>query len=402
MVRRTVQLLQEFSIPLLAGVLVAIVWANVDHGSYEALLHASPLPASFPEVTFHFVVNELFMTFFFAVATKEIAEACLPGGALNPVKNAINPIVATCCGVVGPALVYLAWSHATGDRAIAQGWGIPTATDIALAWLVARVAFGKSHPAVSFLLLLAIADDGIGLAIIAIFYPDPAHPVQPIYLGLVAVAMGIAYALRGSKTYSPLPYLVAGALSWAGLYLAHLHPALAMVFIVPFMPHSGRDRGLFVDDDAWIRANTMGRFERSVKKPVDLGLFFFGIANAGVTFSDFGNATYAVLAGLAIGKTVGVALGALGARAAGFPLPTGMHARDVVPLGMNAALGLTVALFVAGVAFPAGSIQGAAKMGALLSALMGPITILTARMFGIKPLEARPEDAAQRAEQTDG
>lgn len=57
-----------------------------------------------------------------------------------------------------------------------NGWGIPTATDIALAWLVARIVFGASHPAVNFLLLLAVADDAIGLGIIAIFYPDLSFP----------------------------------------------------------------------------------------------------------------------------------------------------------------------------------------------------------------------------------
>ena len=79
---------------------------------------------------------------------------------------------------------------------VANGWGIPTATDIALAWLVARVVFGRGHSAVSFLLLLAVADDGIGLGIIAVFYPDPNHPVQTIWLLLVAAGMGVAWGMR--------------------------------------------------------------------------------------------------------------------------------------------------------------------------------------------------------------
>lgn len=63
------------------------------------------------------------------------------------------------------------------------GWGVVTATDIVLAWLVGRLVFGDGHPAIDFLLLLAVADDAIGMAIIAIFYPDPEHPVRPAYLG---------------------------------------------------------------------------------------------------------------------------------------------------------------------------------------------------------------------------
>ena len=61
--------------------------------------------------------------------------------------------------------------------------GGTTATDIALAWLVARAVFGKGHPAVDFLLLLAVADDAIGLVIIAVFYGDPEQPAEPVFLG---------------------------------------------------------------------------------------------------------------------------------------------------------------------------------------------------------------------------
>ena len=85
--------------------------------------------------------------------------------------------MATLGGVIGPAFVYLALNHFIGSAELLRGWGIPTATDIAFAWLVARTVFGVDHPAISFLLLLAVADDGIGLAIIAVFYPDPLLPV---------------------------------------------------------------------------------------------------------------------------------------------------------------------------------------------------------------------------------
>ena len=120
------------------------------------------------------------------------------------------------------------------------GWGIPTATDIALAWLVARIVFGANHPAVSFLLLLAVADDGLGLGIIAIFYPDPVNPVQPVFLLLVLMAVVVSYVLRAFGQKGFWVYLLLGGIpSWLGLYLAHLHPALALVAVVPFMPTAG-------------------------------------------------------------------------------------------------------------------------------------------------------------------
>ena len=121
--------------------------------------------------TLHFLINDLFMVVFFGVAAKEITEACLPGGALNPVSKAINPLLGTIGGVVGPVGVYFVLNAIPGfgQEVWANGWGIPTATDIALAWLIARLVFGNGHPAIAFLLLLAVADDGIGLGIIAIF-----------------------------------------------------------------------------------------------------------------------------------------------------------------------------------------------------------------------------------------
>ena len=91
--------------------------------------------------------------------------------------------------------------------------------------------------------MLAVADDAIGLGIIAVFYGDAANPAQPQWLLLVLAAMGVAYGMRRAKVSSWLPYIaVAGPLAWTGLVLAHLHPALALVFVVPFLPKRRRHR----------------------------------------------------------------------------------------------------------------------------------------------------------------
>jgi NhaA family Na+:H+ antiporter len=157
-------------------------------------------------------------------------------------------------GVLGPIAVFfalLSLLHASGafppERSfaeLARGWGIPTATDIALAWLVARAVFGAGHPAINFLLLLAVADDGIGLAIIALFYGDPAHRLAPLWLLLVLLAMGLAALLRARGVRSWQAYVfTAGPVAWSGLMLANLHPALALVFVVPFLPGRAATRG---------------------------------------------------------------------------------------------------------------------------------------------------------------
>ena len=158
------------------------------------------------EVTLHWLVNDIFMIFFFGIAAKEITESCLPGGSLNPLRKAVNPLFATLGGVVGPVVVFFAglfmcfelgiYTPADDIQLLARGWGIPTATDIALAWLVARTVFGKGHPAVNFLLLLAVADDAIGLVIIAVFYGSVEYPPEPVYLVLVVLASLLAYLFR--------------------------------------------------------------------------------------------------------------------------------------------------------------------------------------------------------------
>ena len=191
-------LLREFSMPLLAGVVVAIVWANLDPSGYQAFNTAPFLGG----LSFHFISNELFMVLFFGIAAVEITQSCLPGGDLNPVSKAVNPLFGTLGGVIGPVVVYLCLNAMIGAPELRNGWGIPTATDIALAWLAARIVFGSAHPAVSYLLLLAVADDAIGLAIIAIFYPDPNMPTEPVWLFLTAIGVAVAYIMRSFKLRS--------------------------------------------------------------------------------------------------------------------------------------------------------------------------------------------------------
>jgi NhaA family Na+:H+ antiporter len=319
----------------------------------------------------------------------------------------MNPLLATCGGVIGPVVVFftglalLRWTGVYGPEAdlaaIQRGWGVPTATDIALAWLVARAVFGNGHPAVNFLLLLAVADDGIGLAIIAIFYGDPVHPTRPEFLALVVAGMAAAFALRRLRVRAwPAYVLIGGPLAWCGLLLAHMHPALALVFVVPFMPAPRRDTGLFAEEDEvdrmgdalardlHIEHSTLHLFERRLKRPVDLGLFFFSFTQAGVALADVGPMTWLILGSLVIGKTFGITLFGLGARAAGFPLPDRMGVRELAMAGYVAALGFTVALFVASAAFIDPVLLGQAKMGALFSAFVGMSAVAIGRVLKMK------------------
>ena len=399
--------LSDYSIPLIVGVIVAMFVANSFPTAYEYLVHV-PFYHWFSAVdhghhaahgsawdhyaTLHFVVNDLFMVLFFGVAAKEITEACLPGGALNPPSKAINPLCGTLGGVLGPIGVFFLLNALVGRSEWSNGWGIPTATDIALAWLVAKLIFGKGHPAISFLLLLAVADDAIGLGIIAFAYPDPHHPTEWSNALWIVPGMLAAWGLRFFKVTSWIPYVVVGgALCWWGLFSAHLHPALALVFVVPFMPGPNFDLGLYQEpsSDAERLAHhnsTIERFEHSTRAFIDYGLFFFAFANAGVSLSGVSGLTWIVLSSLTIGKILGISLSSYLADRAGFKLPEGMGMGHLLTTGAIAGLGLTVALFVSGQAFTDPSVQGAAKMGALLSGLAAPIALAVAVATGVKKL----------------
>lgn len=342
--------------PLVAGAIIALIWANVSHGSYTNAASAM-----------RFGVNDVAMAFFFALATKEIVEAMLPGGSLSSPRKAGLPILAAIGGMAAPALIFFAGARALGHDALTRGWAIPCATDIAFSYLAARLIFPKSSPAIPFLLLLAIADDALGLIVLAIFYPSAPLHAGYLAIGLVS-ALSLAWWMRRRGVKSFFLYMLGpGALSWAGLYAGGIHPALALVPIVPFMPTLGVKSGI-------------ARWET----PVQGALFFFGLANAGVPLSSIGAPTWLVLAGLILGKPIGIVGMTLLAELIGFERAKSLDLRSLAVLGVAAGIGFTVALFFATAAFPAGPVLDQAKMGALLSFLAAPLAIILARALRIR------------------
>jgi NhaA family Na+:H+ antiporter len=360
------------SLLLLAGTAAAVVWANVEFESYDAVAH--PL---------HFWVNDVGMVFFFALAAKEVFEATLPGGALASPRRAFSPLAAAIGGMVAPALIYVVLASTRGPTELIRGWAIPCATDIAFSAMVARVIFPSAHPAIPFLLLLAIADDALGLIILAVFYPSGALSYSAL-IGFMAAAVLLAAWLRRRRTPSFWLYLIGpGSLSWAALYLGGFHPALALVPIVPFMPHSPADLGLF-DRREEYRPDTLNRFEHWWATPVQFVLLLFGFANAGVPFGRIGFGTYYVLAGLLLGKPIGILLFSGAARLMGGSFPPGLRLGDLLVVGVVAAIGFTVSLFFATAAFPEGPALAETKMGALLSFAAAPLALIVARAVRVR------------------
>ena len=345
-----------------------MLWANLDLATYEAF--ADPL---------HFWVNEIGMVFFFALAAKEVFEATLPGGALASLRQALSPLAAAVGGMVAPAAIYTSLALTLGPASLTRGWAIPCATDIAFSAMVARLIFPKGHPAIPFLLLLAIADDALGLLILAVFYPSATLSLMWLFV-LLTAAMLLAVVLRRRRIRSFWPYIIGpGSLSWAALHYGGLHPALALVPIVPFMPHSARDLGLFNPREER-QPDTLSRFEHWWAVPVQFVLFFFGLANAGVPFERIGSGTYYVLAGLLLGKPIGILLFSAASRLVGAQLPEKLRLGDLLIVGIVASIGFTVSLFFATAAFPGGVALAETKMGALLSFVAAPIALAVARL----------------------
>jgi NhaA family Na+:H+ antiporter len=339
---------------LVVGTVLALVWANADLSSYQHWTHV-----------LHFAVNDVGMALFFALAAKEVVEATAPGGALNAPKEAAVPLVAAVGGMAVPALFYLALAAMADRPDLMRGWAIPCATDIAFSYLVARAVFGPGHPAIPFLLLLAIADDALGLLILAVFYPS--GPLRPIEGGvLLAAAVTVAWWLRRRQTASFWPYILgAGALSWLAFYRGGLHPALALVPIIPFLPHAARDPGLFVNGPSG--HDTLSTFEHWWKLPVQGVLFFFGLVNAGVEFASIGTGTWVVLIAILVGKPIGIVGSTWLGVVCGLQRARGVEWRDIMVVSLVAAIGFTVALFFATAAFSSGPALDETKMGALLS-----------------------------------
>ncbi len=359
--RRPLRFLFDHSLLLVFGTVAALIWANLAEDSYRRFAES-----------WHFAVNDIGMVFFFALATKEVFEATLPKGALSSPRQSAVPLIAAVGGMLAPALIYLTLTHVLRESSLYRGWAIPCATDIAFSYMAARLIFSSHDAAIPFLLLLAIADDALGLVILALFYPSREISISSFVL-LMTLAMAMAWAIRRARVTSYWPYIaIAGTCSWFALFKGGFHPALALVPIVPFMPHRHADPGLFVEKKGH---DTLTRFEHQWKVPVQIVLGLFGLVNAGVPLAAVGVGTWIVVVSLLFGKPFGIAVFTWLAERFGFRRATGLTWRDLIVVGTLAGIGFTVALFFATAAFRPGIVLDDVKMGALFSFAAAPMAM---------------------------
>ena len=381
----------EYSFFMLGGAVFAMVWANIDSVSYHNFVEHE----IWRGIDLHAIVNDGMMALFFAIAAKEVWEAFLPGGALSSYRKAATPLLATLGGLLGPAGFYILGVFLLGrEDDLLRGWAIPCATDLAFSYLVARLIFGTGHPAIAFLLLLAIADDAASLAVVAVAYPQ--EPIEFHWFGLTLAAVLMGFMMRKLRLQSFWWYLLGpGLMSWISFHEAGIHAALGLIPIIPCMPHAQTDLGIFARKELG-RHDTLNEFEHWWKNPVELILGLFALVNAGVVFTSIGHGTTLVLVSLLVGKPVGITLFTwIGEKGLGLEVPAGMNYRHVLTLGMIAGIGFTVSLFVSTAAFPNPEenavierVLEEVKMGSLLSFSAAILAFILAMILGVRYGEA--------------
>lgn len=356
------------------GAAIALIWANTAGESYFRFAHALAFP-----------VNEIGMALFLGLLAQETFDALLPGGVLHRCRRWSVPLIAAAGGVAGSVLTYLAYVHVEYELVLVQAWPVACAIDMAVAYYVVRWLLPKSV-AIPFVLVLAVATNAFGLLVVSLRAGVvDMHPAGPLLI-LAAVAGAALLKNRGVRS-NWLLIGVCGTASWAGFHLAGLHPALAIIPIVPFLPHEAR-RNIFADppdDDA------VHHFEHQWNGLVQAVLFLFGLVNAGVLLQGQDTGTWAILTAAVIGRPVGILAGVAVAHWAGLPLPGRMGWRELIVVALATSSGFTFALFFASGFLPVGAVLTQVKYGALLSVLGAVAAFVAARL-----LLSRRESPASR------
>jgi NhaA family Na+:H+ antiporter len=390
---------------LLAVTILALVWANSPwHASYESFWHA-PIEIRVGgwliAEPLHFWINEGLMTVFLLVVGLEIRRE-MREGALSSMQLAALPVAGALGGILVPAAIYLAMNI---DEPTSRGWAVPTATDIAFAVGVLML-LGRRVPAELRVLLLALAiiDDVAAILIIALVY---SGGIEIAGLGVAALgALGVIAFQRADIRYA-WAYVLPGAVLWAGLLMAGLHPALAGVVLGLMTPvtAAGRERLLaeaaHALDELGERTGeslrdfrrlvsplrTLSRAHRDLLPPVmrveaalhgwvAFGVMpLFALANAGVHLAgvDWGvHGTSEVFLGIALGLTLGKPAGVLAASWLAVRLglcsrPPGVTWGGLALIGSLAGIGFTMAIFIGNLAFPEDPLLAAAKVGVIIA-----------------------------------
>ena len=320
------------------------------------------------------VINYLLMSIFFFVVGLEIKRE-MTSGHLASLKKAMLPLVAAIGGMAVPAVIYLAIAGGVAP----EGWGVPVATDIALAvGLLTMLGPSVASSLRSFLLALAVIDDIGAILIIAFVY---STGVRFSWLAASTLSVLFIAALQKVKVTSIFIYAVFAFTLWFSLYKTGVHPTLAGVILgllTPNIAHGGAD----LED---VEDGTVSIIEWLEHKFHPISTFFvvplFAFANTGVviTLDSIEGAAQSKIAwgiffGLVIGKPLGVLLSAIAARKVKIAeMPAGVSKSSLLATGSAAGIGFTVAIFIANLAFSDPQTQDIAVLAVIAASVISAL-----------------------------
>ena len=320
-------------------------------------------------------INYVLMTLFFFVVGLEIKRE-LTSGHLASLKRAVMPFIAAIGGMALPALIYLAIA---GD-VDANGWGVPVATDIALAvGLLAMVGPSVAQSLRSFLLALAVIDDIGAIAIIAFVYSTGVEYSWAL-IGVFVILWIVL--LKKLDSHTMYIYVILGIALWYCLLRSGVHPTLAGVILgllTPNIPHQNSQ----LEDHEDGTVSVIEWLEKIIHPWSSFVIVpIFAFANTGVEISNESVRSainspiaWGIFFGLVLGKPIGILLTSLAAKKFRIgEMPEGAKNIDLVATGSAAGIGFTVAIFIANLAFDDAQTQDLAVFSVIVASVVSGLT----------------------------
>lgn len=389
-----------FSAAFLALVLSNSPWSEAFHHFWENEFSIGFSNHVLTKSLHHWINDGLMAVFFFVVGLELKRE--IIAGELSSPKQAVLPVAAAIGGMIFPALIYLIFNN-SGETA--GGWGIPMATDIAFALGVLYLLGDRVPVSLKiFLTALAIADDIGAVLVIAFFYTSQidylslltggAVLAALIFANLIGVRNTVFYAIMGIGGLW-LAFLMSGVhATIAAVLAAFTIPATVKISESAYAEKMQRLLTKFKEADPnnvptvteaqlhileEIRAvsknalTPLQRLEHGMHPLVAFVIMpIFALSNGGVTFSGdvmsqvTSPVALGVFAGLLIGKVVGVVgVVHLMLRLKWATLPADVNKQHILGAGFLAAIGFTMSLFIADLAFISPEYIVQAKLGIL-------------------------------------
>lgn len=324
------------------------------------------------------VINYLLMSIFFFVVGLEIKRE-LTSGHLASFKKAMLPFVAAIGGMALPALIYLAIAGGEAPG----GWGVPVATDIALAvGLLTMVGPSVAASLRSFLLALAVIDDIGAILVIAFVY---STGINFSWLAASILCVGFIALLKKVGVESTLIYSVFAFTLWFSLYKTGVHPTLAGVILGLMTPNILRKNSRVedVEDGAVSVIEWLEHKFHPISTFLVVPIFAFANTGVVITSQSIKGASQSLIAwgiffGLVIGKPLGVLLASLAAnRARIADLPEGTSNSSLLATGSAAGIGFTVAIFIANLAFDDAQTQDIAVLAVIVASVVSALLSIT-------------------------